>query len=234
MQKKLIVGNWKMHKTAHEAAQYVHALGDVPALLAVPFTAIAAAAQIAHGTKLQVGAQNMHEASQGAYTGEISGIMLKEAGASFVLLGHSERRSLFGETDAKLHQKIFRALEAGLLPILCVGETLEEREQGREEEVLKRQLQTALQGIDPHQVIVAYEPIWAIGTGKSASVEMIEAAHRVCRSIVGKGGRILYGGSVRLDNVAELVRSSEIDGILVGAASLDPAIFKQIIEKVLS
>jgi triosephosphate isomerase (TIM) len=197
----------------------------------VPFTALSAAAEAAKGTSLRIGAQNMHEAKEGPFTGEISGAMLKEAGATFVLLGHSERRSHFGETDPKIHQKVLRALEVGLTPVLCVGETLAEREAGRTEEVLERQLKVALEGIRG-DLMVAYEPVWAIGTGRSATPQMASEVHAFCRAHVGKKVPILYGGSVKEDNIAELISESEIDGVLVGNASLNSEKFSQMIKKV--
>lgn len=232
----LVIGNWKMYKTAHEAVQYVRALAPLvhgEVFLAVPFTAIHAAAEAARGTKIRIGAQNLHEAAEGAFTGEVSGMMLKEAGASFVLIGHSERRTLFGETDEMVHRKLLRALQDDLIPVLCVGETLEEREAGQTEKVLKRQLKVALKGV-VGKLIVAYEPVWAIGTGQSATPEMAAAAHAICRSCLDASTPVLYGGSVKPENVAQLVAHKEIDGVLVGGASLSAQTFAQIAKKVLS
>lgn len=233
MKKKLVIGNWKMYKTAHEAAECVHALAQFPVWLAVPFTALSAAAIAAKKTKIQIGAQNLHEAREGAFTGEISAGMLKEVGASFVLIGHSERRTLFGETDERVHKKVFRALEEGLTPVLCVGETLQERQAGKEASVLQAQLETALKGVDLDRIVVAYEPVWAIGTGQSATAEMAQEAHAVCRALLGKNTPLLYGGSVNIENVEAFVAQPDIDGVLVGGASLDPKIFAQIAMKVL-
>lgn len=232
--KVLVIGNWKMYKTAHEAALYIKTLASLvkgEVLLAVPFTAIHAAAEAASGTNIVIGAQNLHEAPEGAFTGEVSGPMLKEAGASFVLIGHSERRTLFKETDEMIHSKVLRALQDDLMPVLCVGETLEEREEGLTEKVLKRQLTVALEGV-ADEMIVAYEPVWAIGTGKIASVQMIAEAHAICRKYAGPLTRVLYGGSVKPENVAALVAHKEVDGVLVGGASLSPQTFAQIVMKV--
>lgn len=239
LRKKLAIGNWKMHKTAQEAEHYVRALqglisSDSGPFLAVPFTAIQGAAQAANGSKIRIGAQNMHEAKEGAFTGEISAEMLKASGASFVLLGHSERRNLFGETDEKVHQKLVRALQVGLIPVVCVGEKLEERQHGKTEAVLRRQIEAALLGVDPEKIVLAYEPVWAIGTGKSASAEMAQDTHAFCRTIVGAKTPILYGGSVQIDNVSSFCSQTDIDGVLVGGASLHPENFAQIAKKVLS
>jgi len=241
-----VIGNWKMYKTARQATDFAEQLlplleeTEVQVCLAVPYTSIAPLAQFVKGTPLLVGAQNMHDASEGAFTGEIAAIMLKEAGASFVLLGHSERRQIFRETDAMVEKKVLRALQDGLKPVLCVGETLEEREAGREEEVLRRQLEAALSGVPKEaagQILVAYEPVWAIGTGKAATPRQAEKAHAVCRSILEEifGKRkaaaipLLYGGSVKPENAAELLAEKEIDGVLVGGASLDPETLAKIV-----
>lgn len=241
-----VVGNWKMYKTSREATDYLEELASQVAgckthvYLAVPFTSIAPASQYAQNTSIVIGAQNMHDAREGAFTGEIAALMLKEAGASFVLLGHSERREKFGEDDALIESKVLRALADELRPVLCVGETLEERQAGHEEEVLHRQLTSALSNVakeDTSKLLIAYEPVWAIGTGKRATPEMANQAHSFCRSVLQelfgkrKGGAIpiLYGGSVKSDSVAELVSQEEIDGVLVGGASLDPHTFAQIV-----
>lgn len=243
----IVIGNWKMHKTAREAIQAIEQL--VPniqgysarVLLALPFTAIAPAAFALKQTNIWIGAQNMHDAREGAFTGEISSLMLKEAGARFVLLGHSERRQLFGETDEWIGRKIVRALQDDLQVIFCVGETLEEREEGRTEEVLQRQIRVGLELVPKEQaknIMLAYEPVWAIGSGKSATPKLAEEVHAFCRKCLreqfGKAKAdlipILYGGSVKPDNVKQLVLQKEIDGVLVGGASLDPEVFAQIIQ----
>jgi triosephosphate isomerase len=242
----IVIGNWKMYKMAREAMDYIEELAlhiqssEARVFLAVPFTAIALAATSAKPTKILIGAQNMNDAREGAFTGEIAAIMLKEAGARFVLLGHSERRQIFGEGDEMIERKVIRALEDDLIPVLCVGETAKERKEGKCEEVLKRQITTALQHVPQErtkELILAYEPVWAIGTGKTATPELAEEAHKICRECLvelfgkRKAGQIpiLYGGSVKPENVHELVAEKNIDGVLVGGASLDPKTFAAII-----
>ena len=244
-----VVGNWKMYKTAREATDYIEELlpkvagCETNLYLAVPFTSIAPAASFAKGTPLTIGAQNMNDAREGAFTGEIAGLMLKEAGAAFVLLGHSERRQIFGETDALIHRKVLRALADDLIPILCVGETLQERELGKQETVLRRQIEKALDGVQKEEsrhVLLAYEPVWAIGTGKTATPAMAQESHRFCRAVLEKlfdkrkaaAVPILYGGSVKQDNISELIAQKDIDGVLVGGASLDPSHFAAIASRV--
>lgn len=248
MPKKLyVIGNWKMYKTAKEASDYIEAFvphiknAKANVFLAVPYTSIASAARHAKGTGIEIGAQNMNDAREGAFTGEIAGLMLKEAGASFVLLGHSERRHVFKEDLAFIHRKVLRALQDDLRPILCVGETLEEREAGRTEEVLQKQIFSALDKVSAEDIaeklLLAYEPVWAIGTGQSATPKIAQEAHAFCRScleeLLGKrkGGSIpiLYGGSVKPESVKALVAQKSIDGVLVGGASLTPEIFAEII-----
>jgi triosephosphate isomerase len=243
------IGNWKMYKTAHEAVDYIDALLPLiegvaaEAYLAVPFTSIASAAQRAKKSPLKIGAQNMHDAREGAFTGEIAALMLKEAGASFVLIGHSERRRLFKETLEMIARKVQRALQDHLEPVLCVGETLEEREGGKTEAILKEQLFSALDAVpdeDAKKLLIAYEPVWAIGTGKSATPEMAAEAHAICRAALKEifGARraapipILYGGSVKSENAPELMAQKGIDGLLVGGASLSPETFASIIHSV--
>jgi triosephosphate isomerase (TIM) len=235
----IVIGNWKMYKTAREAADYIERLAPLiegsstKVFLAVPYTSIASAADAASHSSIIVGAQNMNDARDGAFTGEIAALMLKEAGAQFVILGHSERRKVFGETDEFIHRKVVRALQDDLLPVLCVGETLDEHKEGKTEEILKRQIDSAIQGISEKEIakmILAYEPVWAIGTGRSATPETVEKAHAFCRKCLEEkfskrlAGKIpiLYGGSVSPDNVKDLVREKNIDGTLVGGASLDP------------
>lgn len=244
--KRIVVGNWKMYKTAGEASEYIDALAPLiekaksEVFLAVPYTAIASAARHAKGAGIAIGAQNMNDAREGAFTGEIAALMLKEAGASFVLLGHSERRHVFKEGLDFIHRKVLRALQEDLQPILCVGETLEEREAGRTEEVLKEQIFSALDKVSPEEsekLMLAYEPVWAIGTGKAATPKMVQEAHAFCRSCLEelfgkrKGASIplLYGGSVKSDSVQALVAQKAVDGVLVGGASLSVDVFAEII-----
>ncbi len=244
----IVIGNWKMYKTSREASNYIeHLLSKIEGckasvFLAVPFTSISSAAASARQAKLEVGAQNMNDARDGAFTGEIAALMLKEAGATFVLLGHSERRRIFGESDAFIHRKVLRALADDLRPVLCVGETLDERSGGETEEVLKRQIETALADVPEEkagEVILAYEPVWAIGTGKNATPEMAQEVHAFCRACLAdlfgkrKAGQIsiLYGGSVKPENVRSLVSEKDIDGVLVGGAALDPETLAEIIQQ---
>lgn len=240
-----VVGNWKMYKTAREATDYIEALAPLVEgskaniFLSVPFTSIAPASQYARDTNIVIGAQNMNDAREGAFTGEIAGLMLKEAGAAFVLIGHSERRHVFGETNALVHKKILRALQDDLQPILCVGETSKEREAGKTEHVLKEQILTALDEVpkeEAQKLILAYEPVWAIGTGKTATPKLIQEAHAFIRSCLvelfgkkkGEEIAILYGGSVKPENTAEIVDQEDVNGVLVGGASLDPKMFAAI------
>jgi len=226
----IIAANWKMYKTGSEAKQFIEQLKSLhptaQVWIAPPFTALSTVAAL--NSSFVIGAQNMHEAEEGAFTGEISARMLKEAGAKFVILGHSERRRLFHETDGTIHLKVKRAIEHGLIPLLCIGETAEERETGKTEEVLARQLKVALKDISAEKLVVAYEPVWAIGTGKTATPEMAEAAHQFCRSFVSDKTPILYGGSVTPETAPELFKQPNIDGALVGGASLDAQKFYNI------
>ncbi len=241
----IVVGNWKMYKTSREAAGYIEELIPLiegckaKILLAVPFTSISSAVKAAKGSGILIGAQNMNDARDGAFTGEIAALMLKEAGADFVLLGHSERRQVFGESNDYIRRKVVRALQDDLLPILCVGETAMQREANETEEVLRNQLTACLEGIpkeEAEKIVVAYEPVWAIGTGKTATPKIAQEAHHICREVLGDlfGKRkaatmpILYGGSVKPDNAQELASQKDIDGVLVGGASLDPKSLAQI------
>lgn len=232
---RLIAGNWKMYKTVPEAVEFVKTLAPLVAdsqaevLLAVPYTAIAAAAEAAAGTNILIGAQNMNDASEGAFTGEIAARMLVDAGAKFVILGHSERRHVFGESDEFVNRKVKRALADGLRPIVCVGETLKQREAGQTDEVLEGQVEGSLRGIGGANFVLAYEPVWAIGTGKSATPEQAEKEHAFLRGIVGEH-QILYGGSVKPENASALLAQEDIDGLLVGGASLAPESFAQIVK----
>ncbi len=247
MRKPVIAGNWKMHKTAGEGVKLVQelnaltkAVSDVEIVVCPPFTALAAVAAAVAGTNIGLGAQNMHWEEKGAFTGEIAPGMLKDTGCTHVIIGHSERRQYFAETDATVNKKTKAALTAGLVPIVCVGETLAEREANATEQVVGVQVQGGLDGLTAAQVaglIIAYEPVWAIGTGRTASAE---DANAVCafirRTIAGMFGeaaadrvRIQYGGSVKPDNVTELMAKPDIDGALVGGASLEAPTFSKLV-----
>ncbi len=240
-----IAANWKMHKTVAEAVAFVDAL--LPRIAATqhdvvvcsPFTALGAVVERRYGTAVKVAAQNMHEEDSGAFTGEVSAPMLVELDVEAVVLGHSERRQYFNETDEALARKVPKALEAGLEPILCVGEGEEARDAGETETVLERQLQADLAALEPGQVenvVIAYEPIWAIGTGRTATPDQAQEACAFIRDVLrargaaGDNVRILYGGSVKPANAAELLAQPDIDGALVGGASLDPEEFASIVE----
>jgi len=246
--KKFVCGNWKMHRTAAEAralAREVRAAAEpfadrIDVAIAPPFTALAAAAEALSGSRVGLGAQNLHWEAQGAFTGEISAAMLVEAGCRYVLCGHSERRQFFGDTDEWVQKKTRAALAAGLHPIVCVGETLPEREAGKTLEVVGRQVRAALSGLAAAQVAsltVAYEPVWAIGTGKTATSAQAQEVHAAIRAILAElapsaaaSVRILYGGSVKPDNAAELMSQPDVDGALVGGASLKALDFTGIIQ----
>jgi triosephosphate isomerase (TIM) len=242
----LIAGNWKMYKTVPQAEEFIQALlpgvsgaEGVDVAVCPPFLALAPMLDSVGGSRVQVYAQNMHYADEGAFTGEVSPPMLVAIGAEGVILGHSERREYFNETDRALQQKVPAALDAGLLPILCVGETEEEREQGDTERKLRHQVQEDLARVGTDQlgeIVIAYEPIWAIGTGKVATPEQAQEAIAFVRALVADRSpeqadrtRILYGGSVKPDNAAELLALPDIDGALVGGASLDPESFAAIV-----
>lgn len=243
---QIITGNWKMYKTLPEAINFVISL--IPRIetlstkvaLAAPFTMLQPLSKEVIGSRLILGAQNMNDASEGAFTGEIASKMLKDAGAQFVLLGHSERRRLFQENNAFINRKVKRAVQDGLQPVLCVGETKEERKEGQTEEVLRRQLTECLQDLTADQLknlIVAYEPVWAIGTGETATPEQAQAAHLFCRQVISEILNpaladqliIQYGGSVNVSNAQELVSQPDIDGLLIGGASLSLESFLQIV-----
>jgi triosephosphate isomerase len=242
-----IVGNWKMHMLSEEADLFIQEI--VPLLndttckvyLAPPYTSIEAARHAAEGSCIRIGAQNMNEYPKGAYTGEISSTMLKDVGAQFVILGHSERRQIFKEDDQMIHRKVKWAVREKLQPILCIGETREEREANLTHTVLERQLGEGLGELDPDELtslIVAYEPVWAIGTGKTATPQMAQEAHEICRKFISqKVGQkiaemipILYGGSVKPENTADLIKQRDIDGALVGGASLKVDSFAKIVQ----
>ncbi|MBP3932137.1 MAG: triose-phosphate isomerase [Peptostreptococcaceae bacterium] len=237
MRKPIIAGNWKMHKTIAEAVEFVNDIKDkvnntdVEAVICAPFTLLKDLKEATKGTNIKIGAQNMHYADQGAFTGEISAPMLKELNIDYVVLGHSERRQYFNETNETVNKKVIKALEAGIDPILCVGETLEEREASETKNVCKEQTEKALIGVsaeDMKKVVIAYEPVWAIGTGKTATAEdandVIAYIREVVKGLYGEEiseeVRIQYGGSVKPSNVAEIMNQSDIDGALVGGASL--------------
>ena len=249
--RRVIAGNWKMNKTTDEAKAYaeeflerVGGITDADIVICAPFTLLSVLKDELEESVVHLGAQNMAWAPEGAYTGEISAAMLQDVACTYVILGHSERRELLNETDAMIAQKVRRALEAGLTPILCVGENLQQREAGAAEAVVRNQLEKALAGLkvaDLRRLVIAYEPIWAIGTGKTASSQDAEEMCRSIRTVLAAAGGeeaeiipILYGGSVKADNIAELMAQADIDGALVGGASLDPAGFAKLIENALS
>jgi triosephosphate isomerase len=241
-----IAGNWKMHKTVADAEEYIQALlprvssiDGVDVAICVPYTDLQAMIDSTRGSRVEVFAQNMHEADEGAYTGEVSAAMLAEIDTHGVVLGHSERRQHFAETDRALSHKLVAALSAGLHPILCVGETEDERERGDTERKLRHQVQEGLERLTPEQiarVTIAYEPIWAIGTGKVAMPEQADEACAFVRALVADKAkdaaevvRVLYGGSVSPDNADELLALADVDGALVGGASLDAVVFAEIV-----
>ncbi|MGA0134344.1 MAG: triose-phosphate isomerase [Opitutales bacterium] len=243
----LIAGNWKMNKTPSEGAELARALAAqvgtesaVQIVLCPPFTALASVSQAVDGTHLAVGAQNMHDKASGAFTGEVSAAMLRGLHVSHVILGHSERRSIFGEDDAFINRKVLAALEASLKPILCVGELLSEREAGRTNEVVRVQVEKGLAGVPAgkaEQVVIAYEPVWAIGTGKTATPAMAQEVHAFIRGLLSAqfgaetAGRIriLYGGSMKPDNADALLAEHDIDGGLIGGASLEAKGFIELV-----
>ena len=246
--KKFVAGNWKMNMTSSEVSPYLDIfrmetdkVNNVDIAIIPPFTALTKASEILGGTqKIRLGAQNMSPEAKGAYTGEISATMLRDLFVRYVLVGHSERRRLFGETDELVHRKVVTALASELRPILCIGETLEERQAGQEKAVLEAQLRGALTGLTSEQleeIVVAYEPVWAIGTGLTATPAQAQEAHQFIRDYLTKVSgpeiatktRILYGGSVTADNARELLFQPDIDGALVGGASLDPRSFAEIV-----
>jgi triosephosphate isomerase len=245
---KLIAANWKMYKTPEQTRAFFEAfLPNVAAherdevAVCPPFVCIPAAVEAARGSRVAIGGQNMYWEKEGAYTGEISASILLAAGCTHVIIGHSERRQFFGETDDTVNRKLKAALAAGLVPIVCVGEVIQEREAGLTKEVLRRQCTRAFREIAAEQarpIVVAYEPVWAIGTGKTATPQIAADAHHVIRAEAAKAFgqpaaeamRILYGGSVKPDNATALMSEEEIDGALVGGASLDPKSFTAIVK----
>jgi triosephosphate isomerase (TIM) len=249
MRVPFICANWKMYKTVDEAVKYVKQfraiakdLDGVEIVLAPPFVALHAAVEAARNSNIGVGAQNLFWESEGAYTGEVSGPMLREAGAEYVIVGHSERRTLFGETDAAVNRKVHAAFAAGLCPIACIGETLDQREREETFDVLDRQIKIGLESLTSEriaQLVIAYEPVWAIGTGRNATPPQAAEAHGHIRKRLGDWFgqdsaqlcHVIYGGSVKPDNIADLMSHPDVDGALVGGASLDARAFLEIVSR---
>ncbi len=249
MRRPIIAGNWKMYKTIKEALELVNGLKrelyeitDMDIIVCPPYTALATISEMLYESNIALGAQDLNWEKEGAYTGEISADMLKDAGCQYVIIGHSERRQYFNETNQAVNNKIKAALAAGLIPIVCVGETLAQRQQGNTSGVVKQHIQSALQGLKAEEigrVIVAYEPVWAIGTGKTATPEQAQEVHSFIRVLLSElfgkdmAGqvRIQYGGSVKPDNIAVLMAQADIDGALVGGASLKVDLFSEIVRK---
>ncbi|MDK2824171.1 MAG: triosephosphate isomerase [Clostridia bacterium] len=247
MRKPIIAANWKMHKTAKGAEDFLEQFKplvvtnkEVDIVLCVPFTLLSTVSQGIKGSLIALGAQNMYPEEKGAFTGEIAPGMLLEFNTKYVIIGHSERREIFGETDEFIKQKVNKALEVGLTPILCVGETLEEREKGFTEAKCRKQIEAVFKGLDKNlaqQIVIAYEPIWAIGTGITASSEDAEETIAYIRKLLAgifdevtaEAVRIQYGGSVKPGNIKELMAQPNIDGALVGGASLEPESFAKIV-----
>jgi len=246
MRNIVIAANWKMHKTIPEAVEFIETLHrKVPSttrtvIVAAPFTVLYRLSQAVTGTPFSLAGQNLHEEKKGAYTGEIAAAMLVDAGCRYVIIGHSERRHLFNESDDRINKKVIGALGAGLTPIFCIGETLSERERGDTFQVIDRQINKGLNNVaadDIGRLVIAYEPVWAIGTGKTATRVEAEEVHRFIRGIIGEKTvasshediAIIYGGSVNTGNVTGLLEEPDIDGVLVGGASLDAGTFAEII-----
>ncbi|MEK3718966.1 MULTISPECIES: triose-phosphate isomerase [unclassified Paenibacillus] len=247
MRKPIIAGNWKMFKTVSEATAFINEIkgqaevDGVDSVICAPYISLPALVEAVKGTTLKIGAQNLHWEDNGAYTGEISGVMLKDLGVDYVIIGHSERRAYFAETDETVNKKVHAAFKHGLTPIVCVGEKLEEREAGDTKSVCKVQTEAAFAGISAEQaaqVVVAYEPIWAIGTGKSSTAadanEVISYIRELVAGLysqsVADAVRIQYGGSVKPNNIGEYMQEADIDGALVGGASLEPASYTQLVQ----
>ncbi len=246
MKKNLIAGNWKMYKTPEESVVFLRKLTekvsnyrDREVLVCPAYTSLYPAATILKNTTIKIGAQNVYFEKEGAFTGEISPVMLKDIGVEYVICGHSERRKIFGETNEIVNKKMKILLEYQMIPILCVGEKIEERKSGRTFDVIRTQVENCLAGLEgQHQVVIAYEPVWAIGTGLTATPEQAEEVHLFIRKMIEdlygqeteKAIRILYGGSVKPDNIDLLMRQKDIDGVLVGGASLSIESFVRIIE----
>src|SRR5215831_19040608 len=249
MRKKIVAANWEMNMTQGDSERFVDSflrdvgeINDVEVVIVPPFTAIAKVTEaLGRAHNIKVGAQNMYWEKSGAFTGEISAPLLRDLFVHYVVLGHSERRTLFGETDEMVNRKVRAALETKLRPIVCVGETLEQRDKGNVEKILSIQLRGSLAGLKPKELldcVIAYEPVWAIGTGRNATPQQAQEAHAFIRHILGEMSddttaervRIQYGGSVKPENARELMRQADIDGALVGSASLDPRSFAQIVK----
>ncbi|MFA5116476.1 MAG: triose-phosphate isomerase [Candidatus Omnitrophota bacterium] len=251
MRKTIIAGNWKMYKTVSQGIELANGLKRdlfdldsevVDVVICPPYTALSEVAEVVYESDIKLGAQDMYWADEGAFTGEVSGMMLKDIGAAYVIIGHSERRQYFSETNESVNKKVKAALKNGLLPIICVGETLNEREQGKTFDVVKDHLENGLKEInaeDMLKITVAYEPVWAIGTGKTATPQQAQEVQKYIRDLLTKlynketAGkiRIQYGGSVKPDNIEILMKQPDIDGALVGGASLDANSFAQIVKK---
>jgi triosephosphate isomerase len=249
MRHPFIAGNWKMFKTVHDTVVYVKEfrslvkdIDDVEIVLAPPFTAIHSAAEAARNSNVGISAQDLHWEREGAFTGEVSAAMVREAGADYVIIGHSERRQLFGETDASVNRKLSAAMASGLVPIVCIGETLEERERNDTPTVLDRQIKDGFDGITGEQVgglVIAYEPVWAIGTGRTATTAQAQEAHAHIRqrlrqwfgAAAAEECHVIYGGSVKPENIKDLASQSDVDGALVGGASLDVRGFYEIVTR---
>jgi len=246
MRKPIIAGNWKMHKTIKEAVEFVNEIKseingtDVEAVICAPFTLLKDLKEAAKGTNIKIGAQNMHFEEKGAFTGEISPLMLKEIDVDYVVLGHSERRQYFNETNETVNKKVIKALEYKINPIICVGETLEQREADKTKDIVKVQVEKALVNIDEKDIkgiVIAYEPIWAIGTGKTSSSKdandviayIREVVANVYSEEIAEEVRMQYGGSVKPANVEEIMNESDIDGALVGGASLQPKDYVELV-----
>lgn len=240
----MIAANWKMHMTTVETGDFisiflplVEDVNDVEIVIAPPFTSITTAAGMLNGYNIKLSGQNLFYEERGAYTGEISPLMLKDAGCSYVIAGHSERRQVFGETDETINRKTRAAVSSGLNVIFCIGETLEERESGKTFDLLSGQLERGLRDVSLEDIVIAYEPVWAIGTGRTATPKQAQEAHRFIREELKKtyadkaaSVRILYGGSVKPENISELMAMEDIDGALVGGASLKPESFAAIVK----
>ncbi len=249
MRRVIIAGNWKMNKTISEAIELVNGLkrelsgiDNIDIVVIPPYTALSEISDMLVDSNIELGAQDVYWEDKGAFTGKISPVMLKDTNAKYVVIGHSERRTYFGETNETVNKKLKAALKAGLLPIMCIGERLKEREAGKTFEVIKNHIEGGLKGIskgDILKIVIAYEPVWAIGTGKTATPEQAEEAHRYIREFMGKmyddsvaqNLRIQYGGSVKPENIKELIKQEDIDGALVGGASLEIEQFVPIVKE---
>ncbi|MDR2676724.1 MAG: triose-phosphate isomerase [Endomicrobium sp.] len=248
MKKFLIVGNWKMNKTISDSLEIIRSLkktisnadGNIEIVVCPPFTALHTVNGEIKNSNINLGAQNLFWKTEGAFTGEISPLMIKDVGCTYVLIGHSERKQYFGESDNNINKKINAAFSAGLIPILCIGETLEEREKNMTFDVIKKQLTLALSNLTEKSaslVVIAYEPVWAVGTGNIATLDQIQNVHSFIKKTYSKmyksvirSARIIYGGSINLNNISNFVGASNVDGILVGSASLEIEVFTKIIE----